>query len=190
MTCAPRSPARRCVLSRSPPPHPTPSPPTLLESLAIHRHLDCQLKALEQELLPEPFGLRPPALPRLAPRQFLRRTCDDHEACARTTIRVAAEQLDFARAYDIVLHTWIWRAMVKRGVPPVLALASLCEARQAEMYFPFFSWSASLTRVGVAMRQGCSASPMLLLWVLSDSLEVLAAKLEAQGQHFHMQSDC
>lgn len=42
------------------------------------------------------------------------------------------DQVYFARAYDSVPHTAIWRAMKKRNIPTPLALAYLREARRAQ----------------------------------------------------------
>lgn len=80
-------------------------------------------------------------------------------------------QIDVALAYDSVRHAAIHRSMQKRGVPGVLALAYLREARRARMRFRHASWHTDPIRAGVGLRQGCSASPMLFRWVLQDCLD-------------------
>lgn len=96
--------------------------------------------------------------------------------------------IDFARAYDSVRHTAIYRSLRRRKVPESLALAYLRKARRAHMTFRHANWHTPLVKAGVGLRQGCSAAPMLFRWVLQDALEPLFDQWVVQGRGIKLQS--
>lgn len=89
--------------------------------------------------------------------------------------------MDYARAYDSILHSAILASMRRRNVPEVLALAYLREARRACMTFDHADWSTRPVCAGVGLRQGCSAAPMLFRWVLADCMADFRGRWIRQG---------
>lgn len=59
-------------------------------------------------------------------------------------------QLDFAKAYDSVMHTAVWRSMRRRGVPEVLVSSYLREIRATKLCFQHGAWSTAPLRPGAA----------------------------------------
>lgn len=100
-------------------------------------------------------------------------------------LRPIAILLASAKLWSI-LHTALLRG--KRHVPEPLALAYIREARKASMTFEHGAWRTPPVVASVGLRQGCSASPMLFRWILSDCLGKLAHKWEAEGKGVMLQS--
>lgn len=61
------------------------------------------------------------------------------------------------------------------------------EAHRASMMFEHAAWRTHPVRAGVGLRQGCSASPVIFRWVMSDCLERPGRKWETEDKGVMLQ---
>lgn len=66
-------------------------------------------------------------------------------------LRTCLVQIEFARAYDSIVHAAILDAMSRRNVPLPLALAYIREAGRAHLAFRHAEWETSPIRAGVGL---------------------------------------
>lgn len=79
-------------------------------------------------------------------------------------------QVDFAHAYDSVLHGAVVRTMLRRGVPPPLLGGYLRDMRSMEPVFEHNRWQTRGIRPRVGLRQGSSLSPLVSRWVMDNTV--------------------
>lgn len=98
-------------------------------------------------------------------------------------------QVDFARAYDSVLHSAVVRAMLRRGVPPPIGAAYVCDMRGTELVFQRAKLQTQGIRPTVGLRQGCSLSPLVFRWVMEDLVAEARREWNAAGCGFQMDDE-
>lgn len=85
------------------------------------------------------------------------------------------------KAYGSVLHTGVWRSVRRRGVPEVLVTSYFREILGTTLCLQHGSCSTEPMQPVVGLRQGCSLSPIVFRWVLSDIMETLQRRWRDRG---------